>query len=99
MNPSDPAKHLYNFHIGGRRTSMRLEGAFSDALSAIAEAEETSRSAIVERAVRAGASAGLDQTASVRVFVLTHFIRMSNQGALPLAFTRPAMEASTDAVL
>jgi predicted DNA-binding ribbon-helix-helix protein len=60
-----------NIKLAGRRTSLRLEPEFWDALDEIVEREGSSLSALCER-IR-GRRAAANLTAAVRLFVLRYF--------------------------
>ncbi len=59
-----------NVVVNGRRTSIRLEPEFWDALADIARRETTDVNRIVSRADRLGAGG---RTGAVRVFILKYF--------------------------
>jgi predicted DNA-binding ribbon-helix-helix protein len=60
-----------NIKLAGRRTSLRLEPEFWDALDEIVERESSSLSALCEK-IR-GRRAAANLTAAVRLFVLRYF--------------------------
>jgi predicted DNA-binding ribbon-helix-helix protein len=60
-----------NIKLAGRRTSLRLEAEFWDALDEIAARERSNLSALCERIKGRRAAANL--TAAVRLYVLRYF--------------------------
>lgn len=77
-NPKGAAIHLTrNVSVQGRRTSMRLEQPFWDALEDILRREDTSMNSLVSRIWTASPD-DVNLSGAIRVFVLGYFWALAN---------------------
>jgi predicted DNA-binding ribbon-helix-helix protein len=87
-----------NIKLAGRRTSLRLEPEFWDALDEIVTRERSTLSALCERIKGRRSAANL--TAAVRLFVLRYFRGASTEaGHRSAGHGRPASRSSRSAAL
>lgn len=87
-----------NIKLAGRRTSLRLEPEFWDALDEIVTRERSSLSALCERIKGRRSAANL--TAAVRLFVLRYFRGASTEaGHRGAGHGRPANRSSRNGTL